>query len=401
MVLRSLPAWAVIVTTLASCTGERVADAPYTRTDSMGIEIVESHAPAWGSTAPVMDPVPQVRIGSEVPGPYQFAYVLDGLLLANGDIVVAEVVAGEIRRFSSTGEHSATYGKQGEGPGEFRGLYTVLEHRGDSLLAWDGRLRRGTIFSRSSGVAPPRVVSGRYEGNFQAFGSTENGSLLFYSPGSGFRRDLNPGRQWILTDILAMDLDDGRVDTIAKLPDRERVVGLDGNAPMLVPLRYAIQAVGRDGFYWATPDKYEIGFYDPNGNLQRILRRPIQPRAVEPTMIAQYVEEQVQRVARTQGDEAAAATRELYQSESYGEEIPLFASAFVDRDQRLWVSESEWPSEAFPTRWSIFSTEGIWLGDLEAPERVRVLDALGSTVLGVWHDELDVQHVQVHNLVGP
>lgn len=401
MILKKLSAGALIWASAASCTGETAADVTYTLTDSMGIAIVESHAPAWGSTAPLIDSVPQLRIGSEVPGPYQFAYIADGLLLANNDIAVADLVAGEVRVFSSAGEHAATYGRQGDGPGEFRGLFTVLEHGGDSLLAWDGRLRRATIFPKSSPSAPPRVVEGRYEGNFEVFGATENGPLLLYSPGSSFRRDLSPGRQWIITPILAMDTNEGQVDTITKLPDRERVVATDGNAPMLVPLRYAIQAATRNGFYWATPDKYEIRFFDPSGKLRRILRRPIQPRAVEPAMIAQYVETQVEEVARTRGDEAAAAARLRYESDSYGEEIPLFASAFVDREQRLWVSESEWPSDAFPTRWSIFSPDGVWLGDLETPERVRILDALGDEVLGVWHDELDVQHVQVHKVTWP
>jgi hypothetical protein len=395
----NLSAGIFMVACMASCTDSR-GDATYTLTDSMGIAIIESHTPAWGSSPPRIDSVPLLQIGSEEPGPYQFAYVLDGLLSAGGEIVVVEASANEIRVFSSAGEHAATYGRQGDGPGEFRALFAVLEHRGDSLLALDGRLRRVTIFPTSS-AGPPRVFEGQYEGNFAVFGAAEDSLLLLFSPGSGMRRDLSPGRQWIITDILAMSTHDGQVDTIAKLPDRERVVATDGNAPMIVPMRYAIHATSRDGFYWATPDRYEIGFRGPDGSLRRLLRRPVQPRPVEPPMIAQYIDGQVEGVLRARGEEAAAATRQRYQSDPYGDEIPLFSSAFVDRDQRLWVSESSWPSEDIPTGWSVFSPEGVWLGDLEAPRRVRLLDARGDTVLGIWHDELDVQHVQLHGLLWP
>jgi hypothetical protein len=167
--LKNLPAGVFILACVASLSGEIRGRATHTLTDSMGIAIVESHSAAWGSTPPRIYSVPQLRIGSEEAGPYQFAYV-------------------------------------------------------------------------------------------------------------------------------------------------------------------------------------EIGFRDPNGSLRRLLRRPMQPRPVEPPMIAQYVDGQVERVRRTQGDEAAAAARDRYQSDAYGEEIPLFTSAFVDRDQRLWVSESLWPSDDIATR---------------------------------------------------
>lgn len=41
---------------------------------------------------------------------------------------------------------------------------------------------------------------------------------------------------------------------------------------------------------------------------------------------------------------------------------------------------------------------GRWLGRVEVPEDFRVMEIGMDEVLGVWHDELDVQHPRVLHL---
>ena len=43
---------------------------------------------------------------------------------------------------------------------------------------------------------------------------------------------------------------------------------------------------------------------------------------------------------------------------------------------------------------------GAW-GDLEAPDRLRIVDSRGDTVLGIWSDEFDVHYVQLHRITTP
>jgi hypothetical protein len=401
LILTTLGLEAVVLTVaLSSCVGDaQTGTATYERTDSSGVVIIESHAAAWGPDTLEIEVQPQVTIGREEAGPYQFAFLSDGAIMSNGDILIAEFLAGELRLFSATGEHLQTYGRKGDGPGEFRSLAAAFEYAADSLAAWDSRLRRATIFPKGPGSL--RVVGGAKEGNFDVFGLLENGSFLLYSAGGSFRRDLSPGRQWIITDVLSMDTHNGSSRRIVRLPDRERVVAPDGNAPMSVPLRYAIQAVARDGFYWATPDRYEIKFFDPDGKLRRILRRPIEPSVVEPSMIAEYVESELERVRRAGGEGAVPGARKSLEEGPFGERVPLFESAFVDVDQRLWVSRSNWPSRERSRHWSVFSNEGAWLGDVNAPERLQILDARGDLVLGIWRDDVDVPHVRLHRIARP
>ena len=390
----------LIIPLLGACRGEAALDPEsYAVVDSAGIQIVESLSPAWGDRPRRIDPEPLLRIGREEEGPYQFGSLVDGLLLEDGTMIIPEVSAREVRIFDSAGRHVRTFGGRGERPGEFQYLSEVFEYPGDSLAAYDGRLLPVTVFSRFSESF--RTVSNEVKGNNSIFGRLSSGPFLLYNLGGGFRPDLPPGLQWTLTDIWAMDPSDGSFRAIAQLPSREQLIEPDGNTRNVIPPRWSIQAVADDGFYWATSDRYEIGFYDGDGNLRRILRRPVQPTAVEPSMVEEYVEANLQWVRRREGEAAVPRYRRSYEEAHFGEHVPFFGSAFVDGDQRLWVSGPIWPSLQGPPRhWSLFSREGFWLGDLEAPEGVRIVHSRGDLVLGIWRDELDVPYVQLHRLSG-
>lgn len=370
----------------------------YTASDSAGIRIVESVSASW-DVPRLIESEPLVRIGRETEGPYQFGVISHGLLLEDGSVAVVEASAREVRFFDSEGRHTTTFGGEGQGPGEFGRISGLFAYSEDSLAVYDGRLRRTTIFEWESGGY--RTVTNEIEGNYYIFGRTRGGPFLLYNPGSGYRPDLPAGLQWVNTNVVAMDPADGSYRVIAELPQREQFVETDGNTRPVIPGRYAIRAAADGGFYWGTPDQYEIGFFDVDGVKRRILRRPVVPGLVQEAEIEEYIEANLDRVRRFEGEAAVPRYRRTYEAASYGETVPLFGAAFVDEDQRLWVSGPVWPAlQGPPGEWSVFSEEGVWLGDLQAPDRLRVLDARGDVVLGVWTDEFDVPYVEVHRIAG-
>jgi hypothetical protein len=186
------------------------------------------------------------------------------------------------------------------------------------------------------------------------------------------------------------------------LPGRQQLVEPDGNTGRVIPSLYSIQAVSDTGFFWGTPDRNEVRFYDPEGQLRRILRRRVDPTEVTPVMTQEWIDSQLEEVRRREGEEAVPRYRRGYEEAHFGEFLPFFEWAFVDMSRRLWLAAHSWPSDqGLPRLWSVFSPEGVWLGDLEAPERVRIVDSKDDLVLGIWLDELDVPYVQVHRVVGP
>ena len=111
-----------------------------------------------------------------------------------------------------------------------------------------------------------------------------------------------------------------------------------------------------------------------------------------------HIDRSVERVVRMQGEEAAAGNRRRLEEETYGETLPLFASALLDSDGRLWIAGSTWPGEGPPDRWTVFAPDGYLLGDVVLPDRLTPLASRGDTLLAVWRDEFDVPHVQLHRI---
>jgi len=75
--------------------------------------------------------------------------------------------------------------------------------------------------------------------------------------------------------------------------------------------------------------------------------------------------------------------------------VPSYERAFVDGEGRLWLGLSEWSELQAPRRWSLFAPNGTWLGDVDAPANVRIVDCRDDRVVGIWQEEGEASYVQV------
>ena len=92
--------------------------------DSAGIVMAESPLEASGDEWRLQLP-PVLLIGRSEgtgEGPDLFGRINQVIRLSSGDIAVAEGLAAEIRVFDDGGGHLRTFGRRGEGPGEFANL---------------------------------------------------------------------------------------------------------------------------------------------------------------------------------------------------------------------------------------------------------------------------------------
>lgn len=94
--------------------------------DSAGVMIVENARPVTGSRLDWrVGEAPAVSIGTlEGDEGDMLFLVLDATRLPDGRIVLANAGSAELRVFSADGVHLATWGGQGEGPGEFGPYHT-------------------------------------------------------------------------------------------------------------------------------------------------------------------------------------------------------------------------------------------------------------------------------------
>lgn len=93
-------------------------------------------------------PAPVVSIGvAEGEPAYELHRASDAIALRDGRIIVANSGSSELRVFDSAGVYLKSIGRQGSGPGEFRGTITLFPHAGDSLVVYDNGNGRLSVFT--------------------------------------------------------------------------------------------------------------------------------------------------------------------------------------------------------------------------------------------------------------
>jgi hypothetical protein len=170
-------------------------------------------------------------------------------------------------------------------------------------------------------------------------------------------------------------------------------------------------AVAADRIHGADSENYEVRSYDRSGGLIGIFRRAWSPIPVTQDHIDRYSGhvvdapgedgQPVPEVLRQQRIEIMAAS-------TFASHFPAFDQALADRSGNLWLRGYDPddlmertvfnPSPTRPRRWTIFSRDGVWLGEVEMPARFVVMDIGEDYVAGVMRDELDIEFVHVYAL---
>jgi hypothetical protein len=161
-----------------------------------------------------------------------------------------------------------------------------------------------------------------------------------------------------------------------------------------------VTSVG-DGIVVGTPHDYAFEIYAPDGTLRSIVRlaRPNAPLTgadIDVYVASQVEDDDGSNVMREQRRQAA----EL----DFPDTKPAYASSIRgDAQGNIWVPGYSIQDDEGPRMplWAVFDRGGRYLGELELPRRFRVLEIGADYLLGVWRDELDVEHLRQYDLVKP
>ena len=377
--------------------GDRISDPTdptlSTISDSAGIRIVENARPPEGSRLWRVGPEPSVTIG-EVEGeePYMLSGIWDAMKLADGRIFIPNSGSNELRVFDASGVHLASWGRSGEGPGEFNYVREVERWPGDSIAAWYGPRRGVSIFDS--------------DGNFGREITLERDPD---DPGSVFVNPVAVARDGAILAGVDPHMDDG--DVPVEIRDAEgRLASSLGRHPtymvlidgMLYPRILGwtvVQEPWGDLVIHSTADRYEIKAFARDGTIARIVRRDHESRAPTQAEIDAWIEEQVYvppEMLTDEIEEERQRERQRYRNYPVVERIPAYASIVIDRLDHLWVEEYEVPGARRPgVLWTVFDPEGRVLGYVETPEGLVIHEIGEDYVLGHTYDELHVEYVQL------
>lgn len=367
------------------------------RVDSAGVRIVESTSAAWqpGEEWRV-EPEPVFRLGNDDDDPAsQFFRVLDVALLPGGDIIVVDGGSAEVRRYDARGLHLWSAGGSGDGPGEFRSPRYLGRRDDGAFLIWDRSLSRLSVLGGHGGLIATerRSFSGS---EFVAQGLFDDGDWLVTFPVSIAAPQA--GTTW--ADTISL----WRYDPVRENRVRlARVIGQrwiwTGRHMLPVPFSpRPLRAVDRSRLAVASGPDAQVSVHDAAGSLVARYRVVRDRKAVSGADITQAIESLVQL---GQSGATASVWREWRDRMRVPRHEPAFDQLLAEPDGTLWARRFRSdPLSREPPTWDVFDPDGVYLGAVSTPGGLTVLAIRDGLLAGVHRDELGVEYVSVHRVVG-
>jgi hypothetical protein len=379
--------------------------------DSAGLTIVYSREPQWGEGEAWMVPSePLVTIGLlDGPGEYELFDVSAVARQSDGDFVVVDGGAREVRLYDRDGKFVRTLGGPGSGPGEFQDPTQVLVTAADSVIVWDDAIYRITRFDSAGelvgiesvdrGTVAKAIDPPLYPG--EAVLLQDDQVLVRLVEKS---EEFLPGVFRPRSGALRVSADLSRIDTLMFFGGIEQVYvdGPWGGKPVRIPVvtplaKRTLTAVGATLPRVCIGDQEgpEVVCFGPGGS-RTLIRWTSEPAPVTEEEIAAWRDTAI--ALYTQKMSEAMALQVLAQV-TVPTVRPHYSWIALDRVGNLWVKQDR---AGVGARESVdhlvFDPTGVLLGVVALP-RIEVYEIGDDYVVGIYRDDLDIQYLQVHEIV--
>ena len=355
-------------------------------------------------TPPPARLVPVVSIGpktlTDTGSPDEFGGVSSVALGPDGDVYVADGRNFEVRVFGLDGAHRRTFGREGEGPGEFQAL-SSLAWAGDLLLTMDPMLGRVGEWSGEGEWLGQRRTRGFITGwpgpRFYPVGPDE---LYRHALGSAYETSFGSALRSLYVGLNSRG---ATGDTLPELPEPSDASpsGIfcqttDGILRVFtIPFAPSLlEHPGPGGvMYSAFTSDYRIAVTRNHGaDTVRLIERPL---PAEPVTDAEWEEgtrdfEEWRAENGSAECEPSGPTRHATK--------PILGPFEIATDGKLWVMVRRTDGDL----WEVFDAEGRLLASVPRPPHnpSGVAPAFGPSdhLLTIRRDSLDLDHVDVWRL---
>ncbi len=319
-------------------------------------------------------------------GPEEFGQVWSAALGPHNDeIYIGDGHYTEVRVFGRDGTHRRTFGRSGEGPGEFSHINSVA-WVGDRLLVLDLIGGRIGEFSAAGEVLGQRAAPGRW-------GGSEALRLYPVARDEAWSVSHVVGEDGLQLVYVGQSAAGETGDTLAATKDFwDQSVSCEYNDGWIsfFEIIYSPQLVQHPGpagtLYLARTDAYRIAVVS-GGDTLRVIERELPSEPVTDEEWASATED-----FRNFLDEQPRADCTPRRPERPALK-PFIRTFFIAPDSRIWVEAMR----AEGNRWEVFDPEGRLLGSMPAREfRENSVPAFGPDhVLTIRQDSLELDHVDV------
>jgi len=327
----------------------------------------------------------------------------------DGTIAVTQDQDGAVRFFTSSGEALGSFGRNGEGPGEFRGL-NRLGWLADTLWVLDAMQARITLISPErelvrtirtpTRAGPAPADSGRIPEFPIAIpiGIRGDGALhVMLMPGVG-QPVPEPYRDATAWGIVSLSGIIGRIVSVRRPPSDAavRLSSARGVSVASVPFtsrtHYGVSADGSRSVLAESPvegpaaGSIDVSVFGPAGDTLLFRRYPFEGVPI-PAAVADSVMSARERQLGANSPELAAAFRK-------GARLPRIhppvASLIVGRDGTVWM---ERPGDAGRRVYFVVDSLGEPVGTIDLPRNATVSAAERGRIWVLERDENDVQSI--------
>lgn len=360
---------------------------------------------------------------------YQFDQVSDGALAADdaGNVYVLDRQGKRVLKYGPDGRHLATFGREGEGPGELNQPMAIALGPGDTIWVSDFSNARFTGLPQEGGdpVTIPLPTENVIPGQRLAvlddgFVTTMNQLFMFRPSSSGGltmdRGDGEDAESVRKVPVMHLDRSLQPLDTLwaSVEPPRDMVQLQAGNNVMITMMarEFYPDFVWDDfpdaGIVVSDSASYALHLIGPDGGITRSVRREPAPRATTEAD-REFARERIREESGSGGgvrvggggpdeDMQAEILRQRLEKMTFADLIPRVAALRVDPSGRIWVGVSEdRPGEV--DRIDVYDRDGTLLGELRDMPFPDVF--LSPNRIGVLRrDELDVQQLVILDVQG-
>ncbi len=390
---------------------ERRPVPPVTTQDSAGVPITTiqiqlDSVREWQLVEPPIVTIDGSRTGDST----AFAVIGAVRWIGNRQILAADLGNTKLYLFDSAGAYRRSFGRHGDGPGEFERIAAVSVLPGDSLYIEDPSRRRLSVWSPRSGYvrAAPIPEAPNLEAwpvNAWAQGPDRLVVLRAAIGPVPTMKVGEPVQRWQMIAHLTLHSANGEL--LARTPQFDGAyTGAFAQGDARLPFANApVAAISPTRTVYGSGQRFALTILDSAFDRVREVRWPAMDEPLTEAEIA-AVRSEIGLTLRGSPSRQRQVLDVTLAKAVLPKERPSIGRVILDSDERIWVErfEAERLGSPFPRssdRWTILDRNGSPIGRLRLPSGTRLEAVDHDRVLAVTRDSLDVQHIVAYAVSRP